>query len=131
MTYQNAPDGQTVGCLLIEETLPIARELYLSLTVDRESERIVVVASGSGGMEIEEIASNPDEPTFENTLVALEKSGQLLTRVTNVFYAVSAANTSDYLQELQEEMASKISANHDAIFLNDRLCGSLGGFKPV
>jgi len=72
-------------------------------------------------LEIEEIASNPDEPTFENTLVALERSGQLLTRVTNVFYAVSAANTSDYLQELQEEMASKISANHDAIFLNDRL----------
>ncbi|GAO35621.1 malate--CoA ligase subunit beta [Sulfuricella sp. T08] len=56
VTYQNAPDGQMVSCLLIEETLPIARELYLSLTVDRESERIALVASSAGGMEIEEVA---------------------------------------------------------------------------
>ena len=56
VTYQNAPDGQMVSRLLIEETLPIARELYLSLTVDRESERIVLVASSAGGMEIEEVA---------------------------------------------------------------------------
>ena len=61
VTYQNAPDGQMVSRLLIEETLPIARELYLSLTVDRESERIVLVASGSGGMEIEEIARTSPE----------------------------------------------------------------------
>ena len=56
VTYQNAPDGQMVSRLLIEETLPIARELYLSLTVDRESERIALVASSAGGMEIEEVA---------------------------------------------------------------------------
>ncbi len=62
VTYQNAPDGQMVTRLLVEETLSIARELYLSLTVDRESERIVLVASGSGGMEIEEIArTDPDK----------------------------------------------------------------------
>ncbi len=62
VTYQNAPDGQMVTRLLIEETLDIAREIYLSLTVDRESERIVLVASGSGGMEIEEIArTDPDK----------------------------------------------------------------------
>jgi succinyl-CoA synthetase beta subunit len=56
VTYQNAPDGQMVSRLLIEETLPIARELYLSLTVDRESERVALVASSEGGMEIEEVA---------------------------------------------------------------------------
>ncbi|MFA7316926.1 MAG: ADP-forming succinate--CoA ligase subunit beta [Sulfuricella sp.] len=62
VTYQNAPDGQMVTRLLIEETLDIAREIYLSLTVDRESERIVLVASGSGGMDIEEIArTDPDK----------------------------------------------------------------------
>ncbi|BCB27007.1 succinate--CoA ligase [ADP-forming] subunit beta [Sulfurimicrobium lacus] len=62
VTYQNAPDGQMVTRLLVEETLDIAREIYLSLTVDRESERIVLVASGSGGMEIEEIArTDPDK----------------------------------------------------------------------
>ncbi|MDD5242042.1 MAG: ADP-forming succinate--CoA ligase subunit beta [Sulfuricella sp.] len=56
VTYQNAPDGQMTSRLLIEETLPIARELYLSLTVDRESERVALVASSAGGMEIEEVA---------------------------------------------------------------------------
>ena len=57
VTYQNAPDGQLVSQVLVEETLPIARELYLSLLVDRSLERIVVVASSAGGMDIEEIAA--------------------------------------------------------------------------
>ncbi len=67
VTYQNAPDGQTASCLLIEETLPILRELYLSLTLDRETERIVLVASGSGGMEIEEIAKTAPEKILRAT----------------------------------------------------------------
>ena len=62
VTYQNAPDGQPVNQVLVEETLPIARELYLSLLVDRSLERVVVVASAAGGMEIEDIAqSDPDK----------------------------------------------------------------------
>ena len=60
-TYQNAPDGQPVNQLLIEETLPIVRELYLSITVDRAAERIGLVASASGGMEIEEVARSEPE----------------------------------------------------------------------
>ncbi|HEX8979369.1 MAG TPA: ADP-forming succinate--CoA ligase subunit beta [Parasulfuritortus sp.] len=62
VTYQNAPDGQPVNTLLVEETLPIARELYLSITVDRAAERIGLVASTAGGMEIEEVArTSPDK----------------------------------------------------------------------
>jgi succinyl-CoA synthetase beta subunit len=61
VTCQNAPEGQMVSRILVEETLPIAREIYLSLTVDRESERVVLVASGAGGMEIEEIARTSPE----------------------------------------------------------------------
>ncbi len=62
VTYQNAPDGQPVHTLLIEETLPIARELYLSITLDRAAERIGLVASAAGGMEIEEVArATPDK----------------------------------------------------------------------
>ncbi|MEI6412068.1 MAG: peptidyl-dipeptidase Dcp [Bacteroidota bacterium] len=71
--------------------------------------------------EVDKIANNPAAPTFKNTLVAFEKTGQLFTRVNNVFNAVSGANTNDALQQLQEEMASKISANHDAIYLNAKL----------
>jgi succinyl-CoA synthetase beta subunit len=61
VTYQNAPHGQPVSRVLVEETLAIARELYLSLLVDRELERIMVVASSSGGMDIEEIARTAPE----------------------------------------------------------------------
>lgn len=62
VTYQNAPDGQPVSRVLVEETLAVDREFYLSLLVDRERERVVVVASAAGGMEIEEIAkAHPDK----------------------------------------------------------------------
>ncbi|MFA5170239.1 MAG: ADP-forming succinate--CoA ligase subunit beta [Sulfuriferula sp.] len=61
VTYQNAPEGQLVGRLLVEETLSIARELYLSVLVDRETERVAVVASSAGGMEIEEVAQTHPE----------------------------------------------------------------------
>jgi succinyl-CoA synthetase beta subunit len=61
VTYQNVPDGQPVNKVLIEESLLIVRELYLSLLVDRSLERIVVVASAVGGMDIEEIAATSPE----------------------------------------------------------------------
>lgn len=65
VTYQNAPDGQPVNTVLVEETLPIARELYLSMLVDRSLERVVVVASSSGGMDIEEIAQTSPEQILQ------------------------------------------------------------------
>ncbi len=71
--------------------------------------------------EIEQIANNSGEPTFENTLVALEKSGQLLNRVDNVFEMLAGANTDSVLQNLQEKIAPKLAAQHDAIFLNPKL----------
>ncbi|HLD08762.1 MAG TPA: ADP-forming succinate--CoA ligase subunit beta [Methylophilaceae bacterium] len=65
VTYQNAPDGQPVNKVLVEETLPIVRELYLSLLVDRTLERVVVVASAAGGMDIEEIAATSPEKILQ------------------------------------------------------------------
>ncbi len=65
VTYQNAPDGQMVSQVLVEETLPIARELYLSMLVDRTLERIVVVASSAGGMDIEKIAASHPEKILQ------------------------------------------------------------------
>ena len=62
VTIQNAPDGQPVNAVLVEETLDIARELYLSFLVDRETERVAIVASAAGGMDIEEVArATPDK----------------------------------------------------------------------
>lgn len=67
ITCQNAPDGQPVSRLLVEETLPIARELYLSLTVDRAAERVGIVASSAGGMDIEEVAAREPDRILRET----------------------------------------------------------------
>lgn len=71
--------------------------------------------------EIDSIANNPEAPTFENTLVALEKSGQLLRRVNGVFNMLSGANTDSVLQKLSEDIAPKLAALQDAVYLNDAL----------
>ena len=71
--------------------------------------------------EIEKIADNPDAPTFDNTYVAMEKSGVLLTRAMMAFEGVAQANTSDTLQKVEEEEAPKLAAHRDAITLNSKL----------
>jgi len=71
--------------------------------------------------EIKTIAENPDAPTFENTFIPLEKSGQLLHRVNGVFNLMTGANTDSFLQKLSEEEAPKLSAANDAIYLNTKL----------
>ncbi len=71
--------------------------------------------------EIRAIADNPVAPTFENTLVAKEKSGQLFERARAAFTAVSEANTNPVLQKVRENEAPKLAAHHDAIYLNARL----------
>ena len=65
--------------------------------------------------------TTPSPPTFDNTLVALERSGQLLTRVNLTFNGLSSANTNPTLQALQEEVAPQLAALDDAMFLNDKL----------
>ena len=71
--------------------------------------------------EVEAIANNPAPPTFENTLVALEKSGQLLNRVIRVFGGVTSANTDEALQKVQQYEAPRLAALQDAIYLNSSL----------
>jgi peptidyl-dipeptidase Dcp len=71
--------------------------------------------------ETEAIANNPEAPTFENTMVALEKSGSMLTRVQYVFSALTAANTNDNLDAIDSRTAPKITAMNDAITLNPKL----------
>lgn len=70
---------------------------------------------------IEAIANSEEEPTFENTIVAMEKSGDLLTRTQRVFYAMSSADTNETIQEISEELAPKFSELNDGIYLNDKL----------
>jgi peptidyl-dipeptidase Dcp len=67
------------------------------------------------------IADNPAEPTFENTIVAMERSGQLLSRVMGAFSGVTGANMNPVLQKIQETEAPKLSALQDATYLNSKL----------
>ncbi len=71
--------------------------------------------------EVDKIANNPDEPTFDNTYKALEKTGVLLDRVLNVFGALTSADTNPALQKIQSEVAPELAAHSDAIHLNEKL----------
>jgi peptidyl-dipeptidase Dcp len=75
--------------------------------------------------EIDAIANRTAAPTFENTIVAMERSGQLLSRVTQVFDAIAQANTNPNLQKVQEIEAPKRAALQDAIMLNRKLFARL------
>ncbi len=68
--------------------------------------------------EIEEIAANPEPPTFENTIVAMERSGQLLDRVRRVFSNMNSAHTNETIQQIQSEMAPRFAEHSDNIRLN-------------
>ncbi|HEU4853193.1 MAG TPA: M3 family metallopeptidase [Telluria sp.] len=71
--------------------------------------------------EVRKIADNPKAPTFDNTIVAMERSGQLLNRVNAVFSNLQGANTNDRLDAIDTEMSPKLAAHGDAIFLDPKL----------
>src|SRR5690606_12140870 len=71
--------------------------------------------------EIEAIANNPEPATFENTIVALQKTGQVLSRAQTVFYSLISADTNDAREALRAQYAPKFSAHRDAIVLNPKL----------
>ncbi len=71
--------------------------------------------------EMQAVADNPEPATFDNTLVAMEKTGQLFQRATAAFDAVSGANTNPLLQKVRAEEAPRRAAHDDAIYLNAKL----------
>ncbi|QNE34396.1 M3 family metallopeptidase [Leifsonia shinshuensis] len=71
--------------------------------------------------EVEAIASSAEEPTFENTMLPLERSGQVLQRVAEVFFNKSSSDSTDFTNALEEEIAPLLSAHQDAIRLNPAL----------
>lgn len=71
--------------------------------------------------EIDSIVNNPEAPTFENTIVALDNSGEILTRVSRVFYGLKGAETNDEIQKLAEELSPLLSEHSDNINLNEKL----------
>lgn len=75
--------------------------------------------------EIEAIAGNPESPSIENTLAALELSGQALDRVSSIFWCKAGAHTNDTIQALERDIAPKMSRHFSAISMNARLFGRI------
>ncbi|MCL1068767.1 M3 family metallopeptidase [Shewanella olleyana] len=71
--------------------------------------------------EIDAIIANPEKPTFENTIEAMEFSGALLTKVASVFYNLTGAHTNPEIQKISKEVSPMLSAASDDILLNDAL----------
>ena len=90
VTYQNKPDGQTVNSVLIEESCDIEKELYFSILVDRQSERIVVIASSAGGIEIEEISKNNPEKIIKELCSPI--NGLMDFQSRNIAFALGLPN---------------------------------------
>ena len=89
----------------------------------KDSDYQPAIDAGMAGQiqEIEAIANNSAAPTFDNTIVAMERSGQLLSRVMLVFNCVTGANLDDELQKVQADEAPRLAAHQDAIYLNAKL----------
>ena len=81
--------------------------------------------------EYEAIASNPEAATFENTIVAMERAGQLLDRTGRVFGAMGGAHTNDNIKELQTLLAPVFSAHNDSIYLNEDLFARIDSLYQV
>ncbi len=71
--------------------------------------------------EINAIANNPAAPSFDNTIIAMEKAGQILGRATTVFFNLSSANTNDALDKLDADYSPKFAAHFDSVYLNAKL----------
>ena len=113
-------DDLTDNPLAIESSLP-----YHYPQFDKIKDEHFVPAIEAGMREqlkeIEPIANGSDKPTFDNTIVALERTGRLLDRAQRTFSNLNACDTNPTRQKIEKEMAPKLSAHRDQIFLNPKL----------
>jgi peptidyl-dipeptidase Dcp len=105
---------------LVESTLP-----YHAPPFDKIKDEHFVPAIEAGMREqlkeVDVIANNSEKPTFDDTIVGLERTGRLLDRVERTFSNLNACNTNPAMQKIEKEMAPKLSAHRDAIHLNGKL----------
>ena len=88
---------------------------------DQDYEPAIEAGMAQQQAEIKAIAAETDPPTFENTFLAMEKSGLLLDRTLSAFRGVTGANTNPVLQEIEKREAPRLAAHQDAIYLDARL----------
>jgi peptidyl-dipeptidase Dcp len=122
---QNSDQNKTVGFgpwnpFYAESALPFHAPPWDKIK-DEDFQPAIEAGMAQQQSEIEVIANNPEAPTFNNTIVAMEKSGQLLDRAISAFSAVTGANTNPTLQKIKTIEAPKLAAHADFIFLNAQL----------
>ena len=118
MTITSAPTR--LNALLTPSTLPFQAPPFDQIA-DTDFREAFDEGMRRHREEVEAVANQSAAATFENTPVALERSGQTLMRVSAIFNVLASANTNDTLQQLQQEVAPKLAAHYDAILLNPKL----------
>jgi len=119
---KSSPPSSTAGAnpFLVESTLP-----YHAPPFDKIKDEHFGPAIEAGMREqlkeVEAVANNSEKPTFDNTIVGLERTGRLLDRAERTFSNLNACNTNPAMQKIEKEMAPKLSAHRDAIHLNGKL----------
>src|SRR5205814_2079820 len=117
---QNSSPMPADNPFLVESALP-----YHLPPFDKIKDEHFVPATEAGMQEqlkeVDAIAANAEKPTFDNTVVALERTGRLLDRPQRTFSNLNAADTNPTRQKIETELAPKLSAHHDAILLNSKL----------
>jgi peptidyl-dipeptidase Dcp len=103
-----------------DSALPLLYPAFDEVT-ERHFEPAFEAGMAEHAEEVERIASHPAPATFTNTIEALERSGQVLSRVSAVFFNLVASNATAPLQKLHEQVAPQLSTHHDAIYLNAAL----------
>jgi len=114
----------TTNPLLTESTLPYQLPPFDKIK-DEHFQPALEQGIAEEEKEADAIAKQAEKPSFDNTVVALERSGQLLGRARRIFSNFAAANTNPNLQKIEKEMAPKFSAHNDAIHLNGQLFGRI------
>lgn len=104
----------------VESTLPYGAPDFSKIN-NRDFMPAFQEAMKRQNQNIKTIIQEKENPTFENTILALEKSGALLGRVSNVFFALSGAHTNDSIKQIQKEISPKFAQHSDNIFLNEKL----------
>ena len=110
--------------LLSPSPLPYQLPDYANLTVEDYREAFTE-AMRRNREAIEQIVSNPEPPTFDNTIAALEKADEDLSRVQHAFYSLQSSHGTQEVRDLAKELAPQLAAHSDAIWLDQRLFGRI------
>jgi len=111
----------TANPLLSDWTTPFELPPFEEIEPSHFEEAFETAMAASRG-DIDEIAGQDAEPTFENTIVALEKSGKPLTKVARTFFNLTGAHTNDALQKIERDIAPKLARHSSDMLLNAALC---------